>query len=93
MPKITVPPAKPLVTSTIHRFDGEDLYRPGQVNFCSSCGHRHWYVGRATCECGHCGAVIPLAQDRVDLIYKRKNAARLASWRAIARRLHELRGG
>ena len=92
MPKIMVRVAKPLISTTIHKFDGDDLYRPGKTNFCPACGHRHWLVGRTSCECGHCGAVVPLAQDRVDLIFKPPTAGRVAAWRSIARRLQERRG-
>jgi hypothetical protein len=92
MSKTLLGPPRPLISTTIHRFDGDDVYRPGQVNFCPSCGRRHWHVGRASCECGHCGAVVPLAQNRIDLICKVGKARRLASWREIARRLQERRG-
>ena len=36
-------------------------YRENQVNHCPGCGRSHWYVGRASAECGFCGTALPLA--------------------------------
>jgi hypothetical protein len=38
------------------------LFWPDGVNHCPGCGRSHWYVGRITAECGHCGTALPLAQ-------------------------------
>jgi hypothetical protein len=36
------------------------VYRKGETNYCPGCGRTHWYVGRATAECGFCGTPLPL---------------------------------
>lgn len=50
-------------------------YYPGETNRCPGCGRAHWIVGRATAECGFCGAALALA-----------DAARVAPVRAMLRR-------
>ena len=37
------------------------VYRPQEVNHCPGCGRSHWYVGRASAECGFCGTAVPFA--------------------------------
>lgn len=37
------------------------VYRPRQTNHCPGCGRSHWYVGRASAECGFCSTALPFA--------------------------------
>jgi hypothetical protein len=37
------------------------VYRPHQTNHCPGCGRTHWYVGRASAECGFCATALPFA--------------------------------
>jgi hypothetical protein len=40
------------------------VYRVSESNRCPGCGRAHWYVGRATAECGFCGTAVPLAEAK-----------------------------
>jgi hypothetical protein len=35
------------------------IYRLHQTNHCPGCGRTHWYVGRASAECGFCSTALP----------------------------------
>jgi len=37
------------------------VYRQHETNHCPGCGRSHWYVGRASAECGFCGTALPFA--------------------------------
>ena len=37
------------------------VYRQHETNRCPGCGRSHWYVGRASAECGFCATALPLA--------------------------------
>jgi hypothetical protein len=37
------------------------IYRQQEVNRCPGCGRSHWYLGRASAECGFCATALPFA--------------------------------
>ena len=37
------------------------VYRQHETNHCPGCGRSHWFVGRASAECGFCGTALPFA--------------------------------
>jgi hypothetical protein len=37
------------------------IYRQHEINRCPGCGRSHWYLGRASAECGFCATALPFA--------------------------------
>lgn len=39
------------------------LYRINDVNWCPGCNGRHWWIGRHSAECVHCGCALPFGGE------------------------------